>query len=87
MFQYLGTIWIVVNNILDNPVLNIKETRNLAGFIIMAQGMKAVLDWLRLFDNTNFYVTLIIKTILDIGYFSMILGFVLYYIGAAVYMI
>ena len=49
--------------------------------------MKAVLDWLRLFDNTSFYVTLITKTISDIGYIGFIIAIILIYIGVATYML
>ena len=49
--------------------------------------MKAVLDWLRLLDNTSFYVTLITKTISDIGYIAFIIGIILIYIGVAMYML
>ena len=46
-----------------------------------------VLDWLRLFDNTSFYVTLILKTIRDIGYIAVIIVIILVYIGSAMYML
>ena len=46
-----------------------------------------VLDWLRLFDNTSFYVTLILKTIRDIGYIAIIIVIILVYIGSAMYML
>ena len=46
-----------------------------------------MLDWLRLFDNTSFYVTLIMKTIKDIGYIGLIIVTILVYIGSAMYML
>ena len=55
--------------------------------MILCQGTKAVLDWLRLFDNTSFYVTLITKTISDIGYIGTIIVIILVYIGLAMYML
>ena len=54
---------------------------------MLSQGVKAVLDWLRLFDNTSFYVTLILKTIRDIGYIAFIIVIILIYIGSALYML
>lgn len=55
--------------------------------MILCQGVKAVLDWLRLFDNTSFYVTLITKTISDIGYIGFIIVIILVYIGLAMFML
>ena len=46
-----------------------------------------MLDWLRLFDNTSFYVTLITKTISDILYIGFIIVIILVYIGLAMYML
>ena len=46
-----------------------------------------MLDWLRLFDNTSFYVTLITKTISDILYIGFIISIILVYIGMAMYML
>ena len=48
--------------------------------------MKAITDWLRLFDSTSFYVTLILRTFSDVAYFLMILTLLLVYIGFAMYM-
>ena len=59
MFQYLATILIVVTNLSDVSLTAMMNKRVLCVFIIISQGIKAVLDWLRLFDNTSFYVTLI----------------------------
>ena len=55
--------------------------------MILCQGIKIVLDWLRLFDNTSFYVTLITKTISDILYIGFIIVIILVYIGLAMYML
>lgn len=42
---------------------------------------------MRLFDNTSFYVTLITKTISDIGYIGFIISIILIYVGVATYML
>ena len=55
--------------------------------MLLSQGSKAVLDWLRLFDTTSFYVTLIIKTIVDIGSIAFIIVVILVYSGCALYML
>ena len=59
MFQYLTTLWIVVTNLADVNLPLLVDKRVLCVLVIISQGIKAVLDWLRLFDNTSFYVTLI----------------------------
>ena len=49
--------------------------------------MKAIVDWLRLFDSTSFYVTLILRTFTDIVYFLLVLLLLLVYVGLAMYML
>ena len=61
--------------------------RNLCCFILLSQGVKAVIDWLRLFDTTSFYVTLILRTVTDIGFFVLIIGVMITYSGCATYML
>ena len=55
--------------------------------MLICQCVKAIIDWLRLFDNTSFYVTLIVRTFADIKYFLFILLLLLVYIGNAMYML
>lgn len=49
--------------------------------------MKAIMDCLRLYDSTSFYVTLILRTFIDIAYFLFIMLLLLIYIGNAMYML
>ena len=70
MFQYLATLFIVVTNLSDTSLTAMLSKRVLCVFVIFSQGIKAVLDWLRLFDNTSFNVTLIYRTITDIGFIA-----------------
>ena len=87
MFQYPASLWIVVTNLSDVSLATTMNKRVLCVFVILSQGIKAVLDWLRLFDNTSFYVTLIQRTITDIGYISLIIAIILVYIGCAMFML
>ena len=87
MFQYVATLWIVVTNLSDASLTTVMNQRVLCVFVIISQGIKAVLDWLRLFDNTSFYVTLIQRTITDIGYIGLIIAIILIYIGCAMFML
>ena len=59
MLQYLITLLIVVTNLSDISLPIMMDKRVLCVVVIINQGIKFVLDWLRLFDNTSFYVTLI----------------------------
>lgn len=87
LFQYSVTLFIVIVNIFGDGTRIIGLERSLCSFVLLSQGAKAVLDWLRLFDNTSFYVTLILKTIRDIGYIAWIIIIILIYIGSALYML
>ena len=97
LLQYIGTIYVIVTNILDNHNTSLhlsehhgasmSEKRNLCAFVVISQGMKAIVDWLRLFDSTSFYVTLILRTFVDILYFMLIMLILLFYFGIAMYML
>ena len=87
LFQYIGTVWVVVTNLQDQEASSMIQKRTLCTFVLISQGMKAIVDWLRLFDNTSFYVTLILKTFVDIAYFLLIILLLLVYVGNAMYML
>ena len=87
LFQYLGTLLIVFMNVSGLHLPLLIEQRSFCTFLLLSQGCKAVLDWLRLFDKTSFYVTLISKTIVDIVYIAFIIVVILVYCGCAMYML
>ena len=64
-----------------------ESLRTLCAFIPLSQGSKAIIDWLRLFDQTSFYVNLILRTFSDIVYFLLIMVMLLVYVGIAMYML
>ena len=49
-FQLFATTWIVITNLIGYPLPDLASQRVLAGFIVISQLVKIVLDWLRLFD-------------------------------------
>ena len=59
MLQYLGTLLILLTNLSDADLPSMMDKRILCVIVLLSQGVKAILDWLRLFDSTSFYVTLI----------------------------
>ena len=61
--------------------------RTLCSFVLIGQCIKAITDWLRLFDSTSFYVTLILRTFVDIAHFLLITLILLIYLGNAMYML
>ena len=87
MLQYLGTLWILLTNLFELDVPILMNKRIICVIVLLSQGVKAILDWLRLFDSTSFYVTLITMTITDIGYIVMIIFIIQVYIGSAMYML
>ena len=87
MVQYLGTLWILLTNLFELELPILMNKRILCVIVLLSQAVKAILDWLRLFDSTSFYVTLITMTITDIGYIVMIIFIIQVYIGSAMYML
>ena len=87
LFQYIGTVYVVISNLKDQEASSMIQKRTVCTFVLLSQGMKAIIDWLRLFDQTSFYVTLILKTFVDISYFLLIILLLLVYIGNAMYML
>jgi len=69
------------------PTGDLARLRVLASFVFICQMVKLILDWMRLFDGTSFYVTLILQTIYDIRWFTIILFTVIIYFGAAFQML
>ena len=59
------------------------ELRIMGVFVFLAQAYKMIVDWLRLFQFTSFYVTLIIRTIQDMIPFLVIMLILLILVGEA----
>ena len=59
ILQLLCTLWIVLTNLFDVDIPIVMDKRIICVIVLLSQGVKAILDWLRLFDSTSFYVTLI----------------------------
>ena len=85
--QYLGTLWILLTNLAGADLPTMVDKRIICVIVLLSQGIKAILDWLRLFDSTSFYVTLIQMTIIDIRYIGLIIFVILVYIGSAMYIL
>ena len=87
MIQYLGTLWILLTNLFNADLPIVLDKRILCIKVLLSQGVKAILDWLRLFDNTSFYVTLTERKIFAIRYIVLIIFIILVYICSAMYML
>ena len=77
----------MVTNLIEYRGMRMTDKRLLCMGILICQGAKAIVDWLRLFDKTSFFVTLILQTFRDIIYFLLIMVVLLVYIGNAMYML
>ena len=87
LLQYIGTAWVVITTLQGPEASEMVHKRTLCTFVLICQGIKIIIDWLRLFDNTSFYVTLILRTFVDIAYFLLITLILLIYVGCAMYML
>ena len=87
LFQYIGAVFVVGSCFGGMQILEAESMRTICAFIFLSQGSKAIIDWLRLFDQTSFYVTLILQTFVDITYFMLIMILLLLYVGLAIYML
>ena len=87
LIQYCGTLWILLTNLSGVNIPIMMDKRIVCVIVLLSQGVKAILDWLRLFNSTSFYVTLISMTIIDIKFIVLIIVIILVYIGSAMYML
>ena len=90
--QFLNLIfilisWLTTSNLMSGSALSVFNERVWQYSVLISQGLKAIVDWLRLHDSTSFYVTLILKTFIEIAYFLFIMLLLLIYIGNAMYML
>ena len=77
----------MIVSLTKEPIPNVIIQRNLCILVIISHGLKAVLDWLRLFEDLSFYVTLITRTMYDIKEISFIIVVIFVYIGNSMYML
>ena len=49
MLQYLGTLWIILINLFEVGLPIMMEKRIICIIVLLSQGIKAILDWLRRF--------------------------------------
>ena len=82
----LVPMFIVIHNLINADLVEGQYLRIMAMITIFAIGLKTF-DWLRLFDQTSFFVSLIFETFIDIGYFSLIFLMILMIVGLSMYML
>ena len=44
LFQYIGTAWVVITNLQNREASSMVHKRTLCTFVLISQGMKAILD-------------------------------------------
>ena len=70
----MGTLLIITLTILELEWIPMKTLTLLAAITSMLLVLKLI-DWLRLFETTSFYVELVSQTISDIRHFMILYGF------------
>ena len=86
IFQTLSTVWIIVNHLLNTEITSMENQRVMAAFSTLFLWIK-VLDWLKLFDSTSFFIKLIEDTIADIGAFMIIVVVALFMFGMPMFIL
>ena len=84
IFQLLSTLYIVVSNLVQTDNSNKENERIMAAFTVFFAWVK-VFDWLRLFDETAFYMKLLKQTLEDMWSFVLIYAVGLAMVGSSMY--
>lgn len=85
VYTYCTSLLLVIVQLLEIDVPPLRFQRLIAAFAVLMTWLK-VLDWLRLFEKTSFYIKLITETIYDIGYFMIIFVAALCMFGNTMFM-
>ena len=86
IFQVSITLWIIVTHLIGARWPADETQRVMAALASLCLWIK-VLDWCKLFDGTSFFIKLIVETIIDIRYFSMIFIVCLMMFGTPMYIL
>ena len=85
LFQLISTLYIVVEHlILTDDETNKENERTVASLTVLIAWVK-VFDWLRLFDETAFYMKLMRQTFIDMTSFVLIYFVGLAMVGSSMY--
>ena len=86
LFQVSTATWIILMGIMGIEFPSFEAQRVIAALSTLCLWIK-VLDWCKLFGPTSFFVRLIIETIYDIKYFSIIFLVALMMFGMPMYIL
>ena len=86
ILQLSSTLWITIANLPEGGSA-IKETHRVIAAISIFIIWFKLFDWLRLFEETAFYLKLIFKTLSDIGTFIVLFIVGLAMFGSAMFML
>ena len=86
VFQLGSTLWITVANLPHGGSSAIETHRVLASFSTIIIWFK-LFDWLRLFEETAFYIELLFKTLYDIRVFIILFLVALAMFGSSMFML
>lgn len=86
IYCFGSSLWIVVVSVFQIEIPSLEAQRVIAAFALLFMWIK-VLDWLRLFQETAFFIRLITETIYDIRWFILIFFCALSSFGCSLYML
>ena len=86
LLQLVSTTYITVTNLPEDGSPRKSFDRLLAVFTLFFLWMK-LFDWLRLFESTGFYVSLLTNTLVDIEYFLVLFVIGLAMFGSSMFML
>ena len=88
LYQFIMNLFLVLTSLLqiDVPHLSDEKKRVFSSLIMICLWMK-MFDWLRMFDLTSRFVSLIISTIIEILPFMLLFIFILFMFGSAMFLL
>ena len=88
LYQFIMNLFLVLTSLLEIEFVHLNDTRKraLSSLIMICLWMK-MFDWLRMFDHTSKFVSLIMQTIYDILPFMLLFTFILFMFGSAMFLL
>ena len=93
LFQYLSTAWVVLWNLVhlndgedQHAIANTDQIRIISALSVFVLWLK-LFDWLRLFEQTAFYIKLLTATFMDLRSFMLLFFTGLAMFGSSIYML
>ena len=86
LFTYFFNSTLIITTMLRYEILSLENRCIVCSILAIVMWVK-MLDWLRMFDSTTFFIKLIIQTLVDVSPFFVILFIFMFMFGSALYII